>query len=123
MPYEIVVGLEVHAQLLTRSKMFCSCSADYAGAPPNIHVCLGCLGMPGTLPVINEKAVKYTVMTALALNCTIPEYTKFDRKNYFYHDVMKGYQITQCDIPIERGGWLTIDSNGTKKKSISPRCI
>jgi aspartyl-tRNA(Asn)/glutamyl-tRNA(Gln) amidotransferase subunit B len=120
MPYEIVVGLEVHAQLLTRSKMFCSCSADCAGAPPNIHVCLG---MPGTLPVINEKAAKYTVMTALALNCTIPEYTKFDRKNYFYPDVMKGYQITQCDIPIERGGWLTIDSNGIKKKSISPRCI
>ena len=123
MTYEIVIGLEVHTQLLTKSKMFCSCSADYAGALPNIHVCLGCLGMLGTLPVINEKAVKYTVMTALALNCTIPEYTKFDRKNYFYPDVMKSYQITQCDIPIERGGWLTIDSNGTKKKSISPRCI
>ena len=92
MTYEIVIGLEVHTQLLTKSKMFCSCSADYAGAPPNIHVCLGCLGMPGTLPVINEKAVKYTVMTALALNCTIPEYTKFDRKNYFYPDVMKSYQ-------------------------------
>jgi aspartyl-tRNA(Asn)/glutamyl-tRNA(Gln) amidotransferase subunit B len=116
MTYEIVIGLEVHAQLLTKSKMFCSCSTDYASAPPNTHVCPICLGMPGVLPVINEKAIEYTVMTALALNCTIPEYTKFDRKNYFYPDLMKGYQISQYDAPIGKGGWLTIDSNGTRKR-------
>jgi aspartyl-tRNA(Asn)/glutamyl-tRNA(Gln) amidotransferase subunit B len=116
MTYEIVIGLEVHTQLLTRSKMFCSCSTDYASAPPNTHVCPICLGMPGVLPVINEKAIEYTVMTALALNCTIPEYTKFDRKNYFYPDLMKGYQISQYDAPIGKGGWLTIGGNGTRKR-------
>ena len=116
MPYEIVVDLEVHGQLLTKSKMFCSCSTDYASAHPNTHVCPVCLGMPGVLPVINEKAIEYTVMTALALNCTIPEYTKFDRKNYFYPDLMKGYQISQYDAPIGKGGLLTIDSNGARKR-------
>jgi len=116
MTYEIVIGLEVHTQLLTKSKMFCSCSTDYTSAPPNTHVCPICLGMPGVLPVINEKAIEYTVMTALALYCTIPEYTKFDRKNYFYPDLMKGYQISQYDAPIGKGGWLTIDSNGTRKR-------
>jgi aspartyl-tRNA(Asn)/glutamyl-tRNA(Gln) amidotransferase subunit B len=114
--YETVIGLEVHAQLLTKSKMYCSCSTDYASAPPNTHVCPICLGMPGVLPVINAKAVEYTVMTALALNCTIPEYTKFDRKNYCYPDLMKGYQISQYDAPIGKEGWLTIDSNGTTKR-------
>jgi aspartyl-tRNA(Asn)/glutamyl-tRNA(Gln) amidotransferase subunit B len=116
MVYEIVIGLEVHIQLLTRSKMFCRCSADYASTPPNTHVCPVCLAMPGVLPVINEKAIEYTVMTALALNCTIPEYTKFDRKNYFYPDLMKGYQISQYDAPIGKKGWLTIGSNGSKKR-------
>jgi aspartyl-tRNA(Asn)/glutamyl-tRNA(Gln) amidotransferase subunit B len=116
MTYEIVIGLEVHTQLLTKSKMFCSCSTDYASTPPNTHVCPVCLGMPGVLPVINEKAIECTVMTALALNCTIPEYTKFDRKNYFYPDLMKGYQISQYDAPIGKGGWLTIDSNGARKR-------
>jgi aspartyl-tRNA(Asn)/glutamyl-tRNA(Gln) amidotransferase subunit B len=116
MIYETVIGLEVHTQLLTKSKMFCSCSTGYASAPPNTHVCPICLGMPGVLPVINEKAIEYTVMTALASNCTIPEYTKFDRKNYFYPDLMKGYQISQYDAPIGKGGWLTIDSNGNRKK-------
>jgi aspartyl-tRNA(Asn)/glutamyl-tRNA(Gln) amidotransferase subunit B len=116
MTYEIVIGLEVHTQLLTKSKMFCGCSTDYASTLPNTHVCPVCLGMPGVLPVINEKAIEYTVMTALALNCTIPEYTKFDRKNYFYPDLIKGYQISQYDAPIGRGGWLTIDSNGARKR-------
>jgi aspartyl-tRNA(Asn)/glutamyl-tRNA(Gln) amidotransferase subunit B len=116
MTYEIVIGLEVHTQLLTRSKMFCGCSADYANAPPNTHVCPVCLGMPGVLPVINEKAIEYTVMTALALNCTIPEYTKFDRKNYFYPDLMKSYQISQYDAPVGKGGWLTVDGDGSRKR-------
>jgi aspartyl-tRNA(Asn)/glutamyl-tRNA(Gln) amidotransferase subunit B len=116
MTYEIVIGLEVHTQLLTKSKMFCSCSADYASAPPNTHVCPICLGMPGVLPVINERAIECTVMTALALNCTIPDYTKFDRKNYFYPDLMKGYQISQYDAPIGKGGWLVIDTNSAGKK-------
>ncbi len=115
MTYEIVIGLEVHAQLLTRSKMFCACSTGYASAPPNTHVCPICLGMPGTLPVINERAFEYTVMTALALHCTIPDFAEFDRKNYFYPDLMKGYQISQHGTPIGRGGWLNINSGGQEK--------
>jgi aspartyl-tRNA(Asn)/glutamyl-tRNA(Gln) amidotransferase subunit B len=114
--YEIVIGLEVHAQLLTKSKMYCSCSADYANAPPNTHVCPICLGMPGVLPTINEKAIEYTVMTALALNCTIAEHAKFDRKNYPYPDLMKGYQISQYDAPMSNKGWLNIELNGNKKR-------
>ena len=114
--FETVIGLEVHAQLLTRSKMFCGCSADYASAPPNTHVCPVCLGMPGVLPVINRQAIEYTIMTALALNCTVSEYTKFDRKNYPYPDLMKGYQISQYDAPVGKGGWLTIDVDGEKKQ-------
>jgi len=116
MDFETVIGLEVHAQLLTRSKMFCRCSADYASAPPNTHVCPVCLGMPGVLPAINQQAVEYTIMTALALNCTISDYTKFDRKNYPYPDLMKGYQISQYDAPPGHGGWLEIEVNGEKKK-------
>ena len=116
MDYETVIGLEVHAQLLTKSKMYCSCSTGYASAPPNTHVCPICLGMPGVLPVINAKAVEYTVMTALALNCSIPEYSKFDRKNYCYPDLMKGYQISQYDAPVGKEGWLNVDSNGTTRR-------
>lgn len=116
MDYEIIIGLEVHAQLLTRSKMFCGCSSDYAGAEPNSHVCPVCLGMPGVLPVINEQAVKYTLLTALALNCEIPEYTRFDRKNYPYPDLVKGYQISQYDMPLSKKGWLDIEANGTSSR-------
>lgn len=116
MNYETIIGLEVHVQLLTKSKMFCRCSADYASAPPNTHVCPVCLGMPGVLPTINQQAVEYTVMTALALNCTISDYTKFDRKNYPYPDLMKGYQISQYDAPFGHRGWLTIEVNGEKKR-------
>src|SRR5919202_4215771 len=107
--YEAVIGLEVHAQLLTESKMFCACSARYAGAEPNTVVCPICLGMPGVLPVMNEKAVEYTILTALALHCEIPEFSKFDRKNYNYPDLMKGYQISQYDLPLSRNGWLQIE--------------
>jgi aspartyl-tRNA(Asn)/glutamyl-tRNA(Gln) amidotransferase subunit B len=114
--YEVVIGLEVHAQLLTASKMFCRCSADYADAAPNTHNCPICMGMPGVLPVINEQAVEYTVMTALALNCSIPSFSKFDRKNYFYPDLPKGYQISQYDIPLSRNGYLTISLKDGEKR-------
>src|SRR5919197_670222 len=92
--------------------MFCGCSAEYAGAPPNTHVCPICLGMPGVLPVINRKAVEYTIKTALALNCQIPEASKFDRKNYPYPDLPKGYQISQYDLPFSRDGWLDVEAEG-----------
>src|SRR5881398_1647286 len=119
--YEVVIGLEVHSQLLTKSKMFCSCSTDYANDAPNTHVCPVCMGMPGVLPVINQQAVAYTIMTALALNCSIPEYSKFDRKNYPYPDLMKGYQISQYDVPLSRHGYLSIESNGQTHKIGMPR--
>ncbi|MBN1375954.1 MAG: Asp-tRNA(Asn)/Glu-tRNA(Gln) amidotransferase subunit GatB [Dehalococcoidia bacterium] len=116
MDYETIIGLEVHSQLLTKSKMYCACSTDYASAPPNTHVCQVCMGMPGVLPTINQRAVEYTLMTALALNCTIPEHAKFDRKNYPYPDLMKGYQISQYDMPMSVNGYLVIDIEGRKKK-------
>ncbi|OGO02267.1 MAG: aspartyl/glutamyl-tRNA amidotransferase subunit B [Chloroflexi bacterium RBG_13_52_14] len=116
MEYETIIGLEVHAQLLTKSKMFCRCSADYASAPPNTHVCPVCLGMPGVLPTINKQAIEYAIMTALALNCSIPEHTRFDRKNYPYPDLMKGYQISQYDNPLSSKGWLTIEVNGKTRR-------
>jgi aspartyl-tRNA(Asn)/glutamyl-tRNA(Gln) amidotransferase subunit B len=112
--YEAVIGLEVHAQLLTRSKMFCGCPASYVDAEPNDNTCPVCLGMPGTLPVINRRAVEYTVRTALALQCEIPPFTKFDRKNYFYPDLPKGYQISQYDLPLSRDGHLEFDLDGRR---------
>ncbi len=117
MEFETIIGLEVHAQLQTRSKMFCRCSTDYANTPPNTHVCPVCLGMPGVLPTINRKAVEYTIMTALSLNCAISEYSKFDRKNYPYPDLMKGYQISQYDAPVGHDGQLNIEVNGQKKRA------
>ncbi len=106
----------MHAQLLTRSKMFCSCSADYTGAPPNGNTCPVCLGLPGALPVMNRQAVEMTVRTALALNCEIPPFTKFDRKNYFYPDLPKGYQISQYDLPLSQNGHLEFDVNGERTR-------
>ena len=116
MDYEIVIGLECHVQLLTQSKMFCGCATDYDGTPPNTRVCPVCLGLPGALPVINRKAVEYTVMTGLALHCHIAEFAKFDRKNYHYPDLAKGYQISQYDLPLTRNGWLDIEVDGQTKR-------
>ena len=118
MDYEPVIGLEVHAQLLTKSKMFCACSADYADAPPNTHVCQVCMGAPGVMPVANEEAVRDTVKVALALHCTIPPFSKFDRKNYFYPDLPKGYQISQYDMPLSEGGYLDIEVEGGETRRI-----
>jgi aspartyl-tRNA(Asn)/glutamyl-tRNA(Gln) amidotransferase subunit B len=114
--YEAVIGLEVHSQLLTASKMFCGCSSEYAGAAPNSHVCPICLGMPGVLPVINRRAVELTIMTGLALNCEIPAASKFDRKNYPYPDLVKGYQISQYDLPFARDGWIDVEVDGEVRR-------
>jgi aspartyl-tRNA(Asn)/glutamyl-tRNA(Gln) amidotransferase subunit B len=116
MEFETIIGLEVHAQLLTKSKMYCRCSAEYANASPNTHVCPVCLGMPGVLPTLNQLAIEYVMMTALALNCPVANYSKFDRKNYPYPDLMKGYQISQYDAPIGLKGWINIEADGVKKK-------
>jgi len=110
--YEVVIGCEVHVQLKTHSKMFCSCDRDYFAAAPNTRVCPVCLGMPGVLPVINEQAVAYTILAGLAMGCTIPEQSKFDRKNYPYPDLMKGYQISQYDQPLCVGGGLDVEVDG-----------
>ncbi|MBC7250465.1 MAG: Asp-tRNA(Asn)/Glu-tRNA(Gln) amidotransferase subunit GatB [Anaerolineae bacterium] len=116
MRYEAVIGMEVHAQLLTQSKMFCGCRAEVFGAEPNTLVCPVCLGMPGVLPVINQKAVEYTIMTGLALNCQISEFSRFARKNYNYPDLVKGYQISQYELPLCYDGWLEIVVDGTAKR-------
>jgi aspartyl-tRNA(Asn)/glutamyl-tRNA(Gln) amidotransferase subunit B len=113
--YETVVGIEVHAELLTESKVFCGCPTRF-GAAPNTQTCPICLGMPGVLPVLNKRALEFTIRTALALNCQVAEFSKFDRKNYFYPDLPKNYQISQYDLPIGRNGYLDIDVDGEQKR-------
>jgi aspartyl-tRNA(Asn)/glutamyl-tRNA(Gln) amidotransferase subunit B len=115
MDFEAVIGLEVHAQLLTESKIFCGCSTAF-GAPPNTHTCPVCLGMPGVLPVLNQKVVEYTLRTALATDCTISPRSVWARKNYFYPDLPKGYQISQYELPIAEHGRLTIEVDGETKQ-------
>jgi aspartyl-tRNA(Asn)/glutamyl-tRNA(Gln) amidotransferase subunit B len=112
--YEPVIGLEVHVQLLTKTKIFCGCSTRF-GDPPNTNVCPVCLGLPGTLPVLNKRAVEMAMRASLALHCTVHGRSRFARKNYFYPDLPKGYQISQYELPLATGGWLEIEHGGAKK--------
>src|SRR5271169_5271993 len=115
--YEPVIGLEVHVQLLTRTKIFCGCSTQF-GNPPNTNVCSVCLGLPGALPVLNRQAVEYAVLAAMALNCQIRENSIFARKNYFYPDLPKGYQISQYDKPLAEHGYIEVQILNAENISI-----
>lgn len=118
MKYRVVIGIEVHVELQTKSKMFCHCSADYFGHQPNTHVCPVCLGLPGSLPVPNQKAIEWCVKTGLALNCQVPLFSKFDRKNYFYPDLPKGFQISQYDQPFCLKGWLRVGKSKIRLRRV-----
>ena len=113
--YEPVIGLEVHVQLLTRSKIFCACSNRFGDAP-NSNTCPICLGLPGTLPILNKRVVEMATLASLAINCTVHEHSRFARKNYFYPDLPKGYQISQYELPLATGGWIDVEHDGAKKR-------
>jgi aspartyl-tRNA(Asn)/glutamyl-tRNA(Gln) amidotransferase subunit B len=115
MEYEPVIGLEVHAQMLTKSKIFCSCTTAF-GADPNTHTCPVCTGLPGSLPVLNRTVVEYTIRAALATHCEIAPYSLFARKNYFYPDLPKGYQISQYELPLSSGGFVDVQIDDDKKR-------
>lgn len=115
MAYEAVIGLEVHVELKTATKIFCSCTTEFGGAP-NTHVCPVCLGLPGTLPVLNKEVLHHAVLAGLATHCQIASFSKFDRKNYFYPDMTKAYQISQYDMPICYDGYIDVDVNGQEKR-------
>ncbi len=117
-PYELVIGIECHVELATASKMFCGCAARWFGAPPNTLVCPVCLGLPGALPVPNRRAIELAMTAGLALHCEVPAHTKFDRKNYMYPDLPKGYQISQYDLPLNTAGWLEITGDDDRPKRI-----
>jgi aspartyl-tRNA(Asn)/glutamyl-tRNA(Gln) amidotransferase subunit B len=116
MEHEAVIGMEVHVELSTASKMFCSCSADFYGKEPNTHVCPVCMGYPGVLPVVNERALEYAVRVGLALRCEIARFSRFDRKNYSYPDLPKGYQISQYDLPVCHHGWIDVEADGRRTR-------
>src|SRR5487761_1830735 len=113
--YEPVIGLEVHVQLKTATKIFCGCSTRF-GDPPNTNTCPVCLGLPGSLPVLNKRALELATRAALALHCTVQERSRFARKNYFYPDLAKGYQISQFELPLATGGWLELEMDEEKKR-------
>lgn len=115
MSYKTIIGLEIHSELSTNSKIFCSCTTEYGG-DPNTHCCPICLGLPGSLPVLNEKVVEYGIKAGLAFNSNIANHTKMDRKNYYYPDLVKGYQISQYDKPLCEGGYIEVDTENGKKK-------
>src|SRR3989338_10658047 len=116
--YKPVIGLEVHVELNTRSKMFCACSADYFGKAPNTHTCPVCLGLPGELRYANKEAIKKCIQIGLALNCSISEDSLFERKNYFYPDLAKGFQISQLRWPLCVGGWIEVKSDSGEVSKI-----
>lgn len=124
MKYEPVIGLEIHGELLTKSKMFCSCSADYGSAPePNVNICPTCTGLPGAMPVANKKATELAALVGLALNCSINKHNTFARKNYYYPDLPKGYQISQYELPIAEKGWLEVNAGDENQLKVRVRRV